>query len=114
MGLFPADRHEKVDMVDIDSDGNVKQIVIKPRQTDLDFTWGVAVWTPAFTRFMHDYLASRQSSAGQDPELFVGDVVRIAIDKGLRVYGVNVSDRPFLDIGTREDLDKVAPPRGEA
>ena len=34
----------------------------------------------------------------------VGDVVQAAIDHGMRVEAVQVSDEPFLDIGTGEDL----------
>jgi glucose-1-phosphate thymidylyltransferase len=34
----------------------------------------------------------------------VGDVIRAAIDAGLKVEAVQVSDRPFLDIGTPDDL----------
>jgi glucose-1-phosphate thymidylyltransferase len=104
LGLFPADQPGKVDMVDSDSDGKVCRIVIKPRQTQLRHTWGIAVWTPVFTHFMHEYLAAARKSAPHKPELFVGDIVQAAIGDGLRVEAVYVSDEPFLDIGTPEDL----------
>jgi glucose-1-phosphate thymidylyltransferase len=104
LGLFPADQPGKVDMVDSDSDGKVCRIVIKPRQTKLRHTWGIAVWTPVFTHFMHEYLAAARKSAPHKPELFVGDIVQAAIGDGLRVEAVYVSDEPFLDIGTPEDL----------
>jgi glucose-1-phosphate thymidylyltransferase len=104
LGLFPADRPEKVDMVNLDDAGRVRQIVIKPRQTRLCYSWTIAVWTPAFTRFMHEYLAVAQGSAAGRPELFVGDVVQAAIHDGLRVEAVQVSGEPFVDIGTPEDL----------
>ena len=48
LGLFPTDEPHKVDMVDLHDHGKVRQIVIKPRQTQLRYTWGIAVWTPAF------------------------------------------------------------------
>ncbi len=35
LGLFPADRPEKVDMVELDDRGRVKEIVIKPKKTRL-------------------------------------------------------------------------------
>jgi len=104
LGLFPADRPEKMDMVDVDSDNRVRQIVIKPRQTHLHYTWCVAVWTPVFTQFLHEYMAARKEPAAAQPELFVGDVFQAAIHAGMRVEGVPVSDSPFLDIGTPEDL----------
>ncbi len=104
LGLFPTDRQEKVDMVDVDKAGRVRRIVIKPRQTDLHYAWGIAVWSPAFTEFLHEYVAVRRESAGQAPELFVGDAVQAAINQGMQVESVQVDDEPFLDIGTPDDL----------
>lgn len=107
LGLFPADRPDKVDMVDIHN-GRINRIVIKPGRTQLRFTWGTAVWSPVFSRYMRDYLLSHQHIARAEPELFVGDIIQAAIETGMRVDGVHVSDKPFLDIGTKEDLEKVS------
>jgi glucose-1-phosphate thymidylyltransferase len=104
LGIFPADRPQKVDMVDLDKAGQVKQIIIKPQETKLRYTWGIAVWTPGFTRFMHEYLASIRESAEEQSELFLGEVFNAAIQEGLRVEGVLISDKPYLDIGTGDDL----------
>ena len=35
------------------------------------------------------------------------DVFNAAIQEGLKVEGVPVSDKPFLDIGTGDDLHKA-------
>jgi len=110
LGLFPADRPEKVDMVELDNVGNVRQIIIKPRHTDLHDTWGVAVWAPTFTDFMHEFLALHRKTAAGKAELFVGDVVQAAIKNGLRVHGVQVSKQPFLDIGSWDDLGRTTIP----
>ncbi len=107
LGVFPADRPEKVDMVDLDDHGRVRRIVIKPRQTDLTHTWTIAVWTPVFTRYMHEFLAVSKESAPESPELFVGDVIQAAVDDGMKVEGVLVSDAPYVDIGTPDDLLRV-------
>ena len=104
LGLFPTDRPEKVDMVDLDDDSRVLHIAIKPRQTHLRYTWGLAVWKPTFTHFLHEHLIAIKTSAKVRPELFVGDVIQAAIDDGLRVEAVHVADTPYLDIGTPEDL----------
>jgi glucose-1-phosphate thymidylyltransferase len=108
LGLFPADRHEKVDMIDIDAQGKIKNIIIKPQKTNLRYTWGIAAWNPVFTEFMHRAVMGRETSCEHRRELFVGDVVRAAIDEGLKVDAVNVSDRPYLDIGTPDDLFRAA------
>jgi len=107
LGLFPADQPEKVDMVDLDDDGRVRQIAIKPRRTQLRYTWAIAVWTPLFAQFLHDYVAARKTSPATQPEVSAGHVVQAAIEAGLRVEAVPVSDEPFVDIGTPEDLSRA-------
>ena len=113
LGLFPADRSDKVDMVDVDSNGKVKQITLKPGHTHLRFTWGVAVWTPTFSRFLHEFLAAHQKIAATEPEIFLGDIVQAGIDNGLNIHAIQVSAHPFLDIGTTDDLRRATiPPEG--
>jgi glucose-1-phosphate thymidylyltransferase len=116
LGLFPAHQPQKMDMVDLDDDGRVRLIVIKPPQTHLRYTWIIAVWTPVFTRFMHEHLAAIQnvqeqddagSSAREQRELFVGDVIQAAIHDNLRVEAVLFPDATYLDIGTPDDLVKA-------
>ena len=107
LGIFPHDCPQKVDMVNLDDDGQVRRIVIKPRQTDLRYSWGIAIWKPVFTHFMHEYLAAMKETAAQQPELFMGDVFNAAIREGLKIEGVLISDKPFLDIGTGDDLLKA-------
>jgi glucose-1-phosphate thymidylyltransferase len=104
LGIFPADRPQKVDMVDIGDDGQIRQIVIKPRQTHLRYKWAIAVWTPVFTHFMHQYLTNLQTPEETQREVQIGEVFQAAIDSNLRVRGVHVSDEPLLDIGTADDL----------
>jgi glucose-1-phosphate thymidylyltransferase len=109
LGLFAADQPHKMDMVEIEQ-GRVRQIVIKPAQTHLRYTWIIAAWTPAFTHFMHDYLISAQMGqvAGQKQgELFVGDVIQAAIEAGLPVEHVFFPNDRYLDIGTPDNLIKA-------
>ena len=106
LGLFPADKPEKVDMVKFDANNNVLNIVIKPKQTDLRYTWGIAVWTPVFTQFLYDYLSDLERHAS-DAELFIGEVIQAAISNGLKVNAEIVSQSPFLDIGTPDDLRRA-------
>jgi glucose-1-phosphate thymidylyltransferase len=56
---------------------------------------------------MHNYLAGLPIPTKDTRELFVGDVVQAGIKRGLRVEGVPVSDTPFLDIGTPENLARA-------
>ncbi len=117
LGLFPSDRPQKVDMVDIDARGRVREIIIKPKHTDLRYTWAIAVWTPVFTRFMHDFLAdslntlSSPSNPGLNlhlsSELYVGDVFRAALSAGFQIETEIFEDGHCIDIGTAEDLKRA-------
>lgn len=113
LGLFPAHRPENADMVDLDARGQVRDILIKPNQSSLAYTWIMAVWTPVFTKFMHDQLAGIKKTKEhtdlshqehQDNELFVGDVIRDAIRSRLHVEAAIFPKGFFLDIGVPDDL----------
>ncbi len=107
LGLFPTRQPWKADMVALDRAGRVERIEIKPRETDLEHTWSIAVWTPLFTRYLHAHLARREGSTagtGEGRELYVGDVVRAALAEGLRAEAVVFADGDSLDVGTPEGL----------
>jgi glucose-1-phosphate thymidylyltransferase len=104
LGLFPSMESDKVDMVEIEPNGRVVKIDIKPARTDLTYTWGIALWRPIFSDFMHEYVSKRKSDAATQPEISVGNVIQAAIEAGLKVDGSPVSTEPYLDIGTSEGL----------
>ncbi len=106
LGLFPTNQPQKAGMVDFDDTGRVRQIIEKPSQSDLRYMWGIAVWTPAFTQFLHDYLIplKRDENLSQLPELPIGDVIQAAINKGFNVEAEAFADGTYLDIGTPNDL----------
>jgi glucose-1-phosphate thymidylyltransferase len=107
LGLFPTDLPENEDLVDVDEKGRVREIVIKPQRMRLCYTWGIAVWTPVFTEFLHEYVSARQDPLSGSRELTAGDVLQAAIENHLRVDAVPVSKDPYLDIGTPERLLKA-------
>jgi glucose-1-phosphate thymidylyltransferase len=109
LGLFPATKPPNMDMVDVDSDGRVRLMVLKPAQTKLKFAWVVAVWTPVFTHFMHDYLAKFTIGQHELPqsELSMGEIFQAAVSRGLHVQAVVFPNHTYLDIGTPDDLAKA-------
>lgn len=113
LGLFPTDQPQKADMVEVGDDGRVYRIEIKPEQTHLRYTWMIAVWTPTFTQFMHEYLKTSQAAASEtgapppgaaERELYLGDIVQQAIAENLLVESVCFHHGACLDIGTPDDL----------
>ena len=113
LGLFLAENPQKMDMVDLNSDGKICGIHIKPAQTNLKWTWIIAVWDFAFTQFMHDYVhhflettaAPKTGFTGDAPkEVHLGDVIQAAIESGLSCDKVLFPQGRYIDIGTPEDM----------
>jgi glucose-1-phosphate thymidylyltransferase len=113
LGLFLAENPQKMDMVELNTDGTINDIQIKPLQTNLKWTWIVAVWNDAFTQFMHEIVCGRLVSIsdaenripkGGWKEMFVGDVIREAIGSELKVDQVMFPQGTYIDIGSPEDL----------
>ena len=107
LGLFPTDAPESEEMVDLDDRGRVRELIIKQHCTHLRYTWGIALWTPPFTQFLHEYTSARRDLSPGQRELTVGDVMQAAIETHLRVNAVPVSKVPYLDIGTPQGLVKA-------
>jgi glucose-1-phosphate thymidylyltransferase len=105
LGLFPTEQFWKAGMVEFDPTGRVLRIVEKPQESDLQYMWAIALWTPQFSQFLHDFLKSHLLKSGQ--ELPIGDVIQAAIASGLIVDSVAFPDGTYLDVGTPEDLQRA-------
>lgn len=117
LGLFPAADHRMMDMVEIDSKGTVTALYLKPHRTPLKYAWLCAVWSPYFTRFLHQHLRSlvlpediHPSKEGRyaGKELSVGHVLQAAVNQGLHVQTVLFKRGKYVDIGTPEGLRSVS------
>lgn len=110
LGLFPTERADKSDMVEVDRDGRVRRISIKSDRRDLEWAWGLAAWSPRFTTLL-ERVVSGQAGAEISPsvegELQIGDVVQLAVESGWRVESVSFPDGLFVDIGTPDDLRRA-------
>lgn len=104
------------DMVDCEADGRVRTISMKPASTTLTYGWCCAVWTPAFSAFLHrilrdDYRRNlgELASAAHDPggDLAMGVVLQAALKEGVLVQSVIFPHDTYIDIGTPEDLVKA-------
>jgi glucose-1-phosphate thymidylyltransferase len=100
LGLFPTDRPERSDMVELGALDRVRRILVKPRRCELRHAWIIAVWNERFTR----YLTGRVDGPATDPvELHLGEVFQDALTDGLSAEGLVIEDGRFLDVGTRAD-----------
>ncbi|MCX7791481.1 MAG: sugar phosphate nucleotidyltransferase [Chloroflexaceae bacterium] len=104
LGLFRTDAPHKFGMVALNGAGKVIGFVDKPARSALEFMWGAAVWSPRFTAFLHDYLATLPATG---PECVLSDVFAAALEAGLRIEAVPLHGAAYHDIGTPEDFQAV-------
>lgn len=104
LGAFPTEESNKWDMVELDGQGRVTRVDFKPQRTSLRLGWSIAVWSPRFSQFMHDFMATQREATR---ELIVGDVILAAIKDRLTVNAVAFWNDRCLDVGTPEDLAKA-------
>lgn len=108
LGLFPATSSlSKEDRVDLDDNGEVLDIILRPSESRLPYSWAIGVWKPSFTDFLHDYVSEKKAAAARGLELSAGHAFQAAIKAGLHVGSLVVGERPYLDIGTPDDLYKA-------
>jgi glucose-1-phosphate thymidylyltransferase len=103
LGLFPTAQYWKAGMVDFTASGEVRQIIEKPPQTNLKYMWAIAVWTPRFSQFLHQFLQTHTPAV----ELPIGNVIQAGIVAGLRVEAEIFPQGSYLDVGTPEDLARA-------
>jgi glucose-1-phosphate thymidylyltransferase len=101
LGLFPTERFRTTDMVELGAAGRVVRVEVRPESTTLRFNWLIAVWGPAFTRFLHEAV---QGQAVGEGEFQIGAVVRGAVEAGLHVEGVEFPEGSYRDVGTPAEL----------
>lgn len=101
LGIFPAERCQTTDMVELAPDGRVIRLEIRPASTALRYNWLIAVWGPAFSRLLRETV---QNAPSLDAELQIGAVVAGAVTAGLHVEGVEFPAGSYRDIGTPDQL----------
>lgn len=101
LGMFPTERFRTTDMVELGPDGRVLRVEIRPESTELRYNWLIAVWSPVFTRFLHEKVGAAPAGEG---ELQIGAIVQAAATEGLRVEGVEFPDGSYRDVGTPGEL----------
>jgi dTDP-glucose pyrophosphorylase len=97
--LFPTTRPEKFGMVRMDGEGHVVEVVDKPRQTTLTEMWGAIVWGPRFTEHLH--------ASVRDGISDFAHILNRAVEAGMRVRGLSVSDGTYADLGTYEEIEEL-------
>lgn len=113
LGLYPIENQLKWDMVEFDGD-NVTKIIVKPKKAQWEYGWSNIIWSPKFTELLHTIVQNgieneknRFIKDGDTVrELYPGDIIQAAIDRGMVVKACFFKEGKCTDIGTIDDLKK--------
>lgn len=100
MVTFETKRPEKFGMVRVDDQGQVTEIVDKPRTTELRRMWGCIIWRPDFTEYLHDCVS-------QQGVMDFAQIMNSAISDGFRFRAVHSQDASYTDLGTYEEIAEM-------
>jgi glucose-1-phosphate thymidylyltransferase len=104
LGVFPAGVSRKAGVVELGDDGRILRAEEGRSSSGASWTWAMAVWSPAVTSLLGDIVARIGPGPHAPPEPSATDIVRAAIDAGMRVEGEVFRDGEWIDIGTPEGL----------
>ena len=105
LALFNGENCKQIDMVELDKNGNIIRIDIKPPKSDLQYTWMGAVWKPSFSEYLNNTLGSGENINKTD-EFYFGNVLNSALNDGLKIgYSLFPHGR-YIDIGTPENINQ--------
>lgn len=108
LGLIPWDDPMAEETMAVDGTGRV--IAFTPAGTDagMRLTWVAAVWSPAYTEFLHDHLATELASGSAvRREVHLGIPLAAAFQAGLDIHGVVCDGGGFLDFGRPATLEQL-------
>lgn len=109
LGVFPIRPDQRWDICSFGEDGRMKVVSVPdPPPTLQRLGWSIAIWTPKFSAFMHEYLADavrrQQFKAHDGKEYVMNHVFQAAIDHQLRVEHITFDKGYVRDIGTPSEL----------
>jgi glucose-1-phosphate thymidylyltransferase len=102
LGVLPTDKPRELGPVRIDAAMRVIEVQDKPPSTDLNNSWAMAVWGPAFAELL-------AGAVKQNPAIALGGVFQQAVDAGLNVRAVWFEGGAFYDVGTPKGLAEALP-----
>ena len=102
LGVLPTAKPKELGPVRFDAAMRVIEVQDKPRETDLDNSWAMATWGPAFAELL-------RHAVTQNAAIALGNVFQQAVDTGLNVRAVWFADGAFYDVGTPKGLAEALP-----
>ena len=110
LGIFPIRSGQRwTDILAFGEQGKIKTISLTdPSNIEQRTGWAIALWTPAFSKFMHDFLGSavheNRLTAPDGKEYTLNHVFQAALDSGISTDYVMFESGFVHDVGTPDDL----------
>jgi glucose-1-phosphate thymidylyltransferase len=110
LGVFPIKPDQRWnDILSFGDDRKIRTIALEdPTTASQRWGWSIALWTPEFSLFMHEFLvdAVKQNrlTAPGGKEYVMNHVLQAALDQGLSMESVVFDSGSVLDIGMPVDL----------
>ena len=100
LGVFPTSEPQNLSPVQLDDTGCVLGVFEKPNRPVAANTWGLAVWSPRFSRLLGPFLKS--VPAGAQPS--ISHAFDFALKRNLRVSAIPFPEGAYVDMGTPNGL----------
>ena len=97
LALWGTERPEKFGMVHYESDGQVLEIVDKPKKTELTEMWGGIIWRSRFTEHLH-------ACVRKEGITDFAYIMNSAIADGMSLRAVHFKGGTYIDLGTYEEI----------
>ena len=110
LGIFPIKVGQRwKDFLVFGEGGKIQTISLSdPSKATQRIGWAIALWTPEFSRFMHEFLLAaikrNNFTAPDGKELVLCHVFQAALDQGLSIDSVVFDSGYVHDVGTPEDM----------
>ena len=110
LGIFPIDEGQRwTDFLSFDNNGKIKTMAMAdPSKAKQRIGWAIALWTPIFSSFMHEFLLSavndNRLAAADGKEYTMSHIFQAALDSGMLMDHVIFEPGFVHDVGTPDDL----------
>lgn len=102
LGCFKTENPTSVSVVEFENE-LVKNVIEKPKETNLDWMWGLMVWEPSFSNELNNFVLNSQPRPGVK-ELYVSDALQNLINRN-SVYSCKFENGEYKDLGTYQAIN---------
>ncbi|NHC43571.1 NTP transferase domain-containing protein [Bacillus sp. MM2020_1] len=103
LGCFKTDNPTSVSVVEFDGE-LITNVIEKPKETNLEYMWGMMVWNPVFSKILNEFCLTIKHREGAK-ELYLSDALFPLIEKN-KVFSFIHENSSYRDLGTFKELNQ--------